>query len=139
MWENPDYFEFVLFDQDDKQCEGTIMLLKMKEDGKKYLLYNPNPSERLISQVSYEITYHKLTKIMAKFAEENGFDGLVVNDTVAGHCTNRTGGFAQTIEKNKLREAGQPIPLKLKESHHLGGSYSFGGRAGDLHYLWKRE
>lgn len=139
MWENKNYFEFVMFNEDTKKCEGTVMLLNIEEGNKKYLLYCPNPSEHLISQVSFENCYKKITKIITDFAKENNYDGIVIGSPVAGRCSNRTGGFAHSVENARLKDkTGQLIELKLKQSYHLGGGYNYGGEKDLLHLIWKK-
>lgn len=68
MWENPEYFELVLFDTDRLKCIGTVMLLNMLEpDGKKYLLYGPNPSVEFDDKVSSFKLFDQLSRIITEF------------------------------------------------------------------------
>ncbi|MFA6098736.1 MAG: hemophore-related protein [Patescibacteria group bacterium] len=140
MWNNKDYFEFVMFNEETKTCEGTVMLLNMQEsDGKKYLLYCPNPSEHLLTQVSYEDCYKQLTPVIINFARENGFDGLVLSEKVEGASTNRTGGFASTLQNNKLKKSnGELEYAPVKKVHSLSKGYDYGGSGMKLNYIWKR-
>jgi hypothetical protein len=90
MWRNPDYFELVLFDIDRLRCVGTVMLLSMTEpDGKKYLLFGPNPSVEFDDKVSSFKLFDQLSRIVAEFARESGFDGVVF-DPEHGRSTNRS-------------------------------------------------
>jgi len=140
MWDNQNYFEFVMFNEDTKTCEGTVMLLNMEEDdGKKYLLYCPNPSEHLLTQVSYEDCYRKLTPIIVNFSRENGYDGLVLSEMVEGASTNRTGGFASTLKNSKLKKPnGELEYAPVEKAHQLSGNYQYGGDKMKLNYIWKR-
>ena len=138
MLKNENYFEFVLFDQEKNKCAGTVMLLEMDEpeDGKKYLLYGPNPSVSLVSEVSAKKLYTLLTKNIATFAKDNNFDAVLVNKT-HGRSTNRAGLFQQSLEQScQKNKDGQEIVFNLKKSHLLGGSYSY---KDDLRAVWIKE
>ena len=126
MLKNNRYFEYVLFDQEKRKCSGTSMLLEMPEaDGKKYLLYCPNPSVSLISEVSAKKIYKMLTDRISTFAKENGFEAVLVNKT-HGHSTNRAGLFQKNLEQSCLKDAtGRKIVFNLKDSHVLGSSYKY--------------
>lgn len=127
MLKNENYLEFVLFDQDKNKCVGTVMLLEMNEpeDNKKYLLYNPNPSVGLVSEVSAKKLYQLLTKHISKFAQDNNFDAVLV-DKIHGKSTNRAGLFQQSLEQSCLKdENGKEIDFNLKNSHSLGRSYFY--------------
>lgn len=90
MWTNPNYFELVLFDTDRIKCVGTVMLLNMIEpDGKKYLLYSPNPSVEFDDKVSSFKLFDQLSQIMIQFAQENNFEAIVFNPE-HGQSTNRS-------------------------------------------------
>lgn len=126
MWKNENYLEFVLFDEDKNKCVGTVMLLEMKEDnGQKYLLYGPNPAVGLVSEVSSKKLYQILTKHIAKFAQDNNFDGVLANKT-HGRSTNRAGLFQQSLEQSCLKgDNNQELVFNLNKNYHLGGSYSY--------------
>jgi hypothetical protein len=127
MLKNENYLEFVLFDQDKNKCVGTVMLLEMNEpeDNKKYLLYNPNPSVGLVSEVSAKKLYQLLTRHVSKFAQDNNFDAVLV-DKMHGKSTNRAGLFQQSLEQSCLKdENGKEIDFNLKNNHCLGSSYFY--------------
>lgn len=134
MLENKNYFEFVFFDESRKKCVGTTMLLKMEEpEDKKYLLYCPNPSVDLVSQVSAEKLYKLITKEIINFAKENKFDGILVNKTY-GHATNRSGLFQTSLEKSILHdEKGGDIVFNLKNKHELSTNYIY---QNNLNVVW---
>ena len=134
MLENKNYFEFVFFDEERKKCVGTTMLLKMEEPGdKKYLLYCPNPSVDLVSQVSAEKLYKLITKEIINFAKENKFDGILV-DKRHGHSTNRSGLFQTSLEKSILHNAeGSDITFNLENKHELSAGYVY---QEDLNAVW---
>lgn len=137
MLENKNYFEFVLFDELRKKCVGTTMLLKMEEpDGKKYLLYCPNPSVDLVSQVSAEKLYKLITKEVASFADKNKFDGILV-DKQHGHSTNRSGLFQTSLKKSILHNnKDEEIIFNLKNKHQLSDSYVY---QKNLNAVWLRK
>lgn len=120
MWENPEYFELVLFDTDRLKCIGTVMLLNMPEpDGKKYLLYGPNPSVEFDDKVSSFKLFDQLSRIVIKFAQENNFDGVVFNPE-HGLSTNRSGDFQSALEQSQLRENdGKMMKIDLNKDHLL--------------------
>lgn len=127
MLKNKKYFEFVLFDEEREKCMGTTMLLEMDEpqDGKKYLLYCPNPSVGLVSEISAKKLYKQITDQIIKFSKDNGFDGVLVNKT-HGHSTNRAGLFQQSLEQSCLKDrTGKERTIDLKYWHTLGGGYSY--------------
>ncbi len=137
MLKNSKYFECVLFDEERKKCVGTIMLLEMNDpaDGKKYLLYCPNPSVGLVSEVSAKRLYQILTKQVTQFANENGFDALLV-DKGHGHSTNRAGLFQQNLEQSCLKDrTGKERIISLSNRHTLSGGYSY---QNDLQIVWER-
>ena len=136
MLKNENYFEFVLFDQEKKKCVGTTMLLNMEEpDGKKYLLYCPNPSVGLVSEVSAKKLYKAMTDQVSEFAEDNDFDGVLVKKT-HGHATNRAGLFQNSLEQSCLKdEKGSDRTISLSEEHTLGGGYKY---KDDLQIVWEK-
>ena len=137
MLEKKNYFEFVLFDEERKKCVGTCMLLSMEEpDGKKYLLYCPNPSVDLVSQVSAEKLYKLITSQIITFAKENNFDGVLLNKK-HGNATNRSGLFQASLEKSVLRDIeGHEIIFNLKNKHQLSGGYVY---QENLNAVWMKE
>ncbi len=137
MLENKNYFEFVLFDEERKKCVGTCMLLNMEEpEGRKYLLYCPNPSVDLVSQVSAERLYKLITKEISIFAEKNSFDGVLLNKS-HGHATNRSGLFQTTLEKSVLRNNnGNEIIFNLNKKHVLADTYIY---QDDLRAVWLKN
>ncbi len=136
MLEKKEYFEFVLFDEDRKKNIGTVMLLKMEESKrKKYLLYCPNPSTDIVSKVSAGKLYQWITKQVTNFAEENGFNGVLV-DTTHGRSTNRPGKFQETLTASVLRgKDNLPKKVSLTNPHALGGNYVF---QKDLSVIWEK-
>lgn len=136
MLENPNYFEFVLFDNDRKKNIGTVMMLAMEEpNGKKYLLFCPNPSIDITSRVSADKLYAWIKERMVEFAEQNGFSGVLI-DTVHGRGTNRPGKFQEAHQKAVRRsKKGQEHRVNLKSAHTLGGSYVYKDNLG---VVWER-
>lgn len=136
MLENPNYFEFVLFDEERKKNIGTVMLLAMEDtDGKKYLLYCPNPSTDIVSKVSSGKLYQWLTRQVSAFAEINGFDAVLA-DTTHGRGTNRPGKFHEVFNASVLKSAeGVRRTIDLSEVHMLGGSYTY---QKGLSMIWER-
>lgn len=137
MLKNEKYFEFVLFDEERKKCMGTTMLLEMNEntDNKKYLLYCPNPSVGLVSEVSAKKLYQLITKQIMFFAEKNNFNGVLVKKN-HGNSTNRAGLFQQSLEQSCLKDkTGIERTINLEEEHVLGGSYSY---KDGLQIVWEK-
>ena len=136
MLKNEKYFEFVLFDEERKKCMGTTMLLEMNEpNNKKYLLYCPNPSVGLVSEVSAKKLYHMLTKQISQFAEINNFDAVLVKKD-HGLSTNRSGLFQQSLEQSCLRDRDkQEIIIDLKNPHSLSNNYVF---KDNLQVVWMK-
>ncbi len=126
MLENKNYFEFVMFDESRQKCVGTNMLLRMEEPGnKKYLLYCPNPSVDLVSQVSAEKLYKLITKEISTFAKNNNFDGVLV-DKRHGHATNRSGLFQASLEKSVRKSGnGEEIIYNLENNRSLSNNYTY--------------
>jgi hypothetical protein len=137
MLKNENYFEFVLFDESRNKCMGTIMLLEMNEakGNKKYLLYCPNPSVGLVSEVSAKKLYKKLTSQISQFAEENSFDAVLV-DKRHGQATNRGGLFQQSLEESCIKNSkGDEIIYSLDEKHTLSGLYTY---KDGLQTIWQK-
>ncbi|MEN9552283.1 MAG: hypothetical protein RI935_660 [Candidatus Parcubacteria bacterium] len=136
MLVNKNYFEFVLFDEERKVCMGTTMLLVMEDADKKYLLYCPNPSVGLVSEVSAKVIYQKISDIIISFARDNTFDGVLVNKT-HGNSTNRAGLFQKSLEASCLKDGfGREVTINLEKSHPLGGGYSY---QKNLQAIWLKE
>lgn len=126
MWENREYFELVLFDTDRLKCIGTVMLLNMPEpDGKKYLLYCPNPSIEFDDKVSSFNLFDQIYKIVKKFAQDNNFDGVLFNPT-NGLSTNRSWDFQTALEQSQLKDIdGKIMKIDLKKEHVLWRGYEY--------------
>ncbi len=134
MWENPNYFELVLKDEDTGKCVGLVMLLNVEgEDGKKYLWFGPNPFESFMDQVSAEKCYQYMYDTVCNFAHENGYAGVGVpakEAQILGHCTNRGGQFPDLIKASRLRNKDGSLKIvKLNGTHvlghHNGSPYSY--------------
>ncbi len=134
MLEDKNYFEFVLFDEERTKCMGTTMLKVLEEpDGKKYLLYCPNPSVGLVSEVSAKKLYKSMTDRVIAFARGNNFDGVVLNKT-HGRSTNRAGLFQGALDQSVLKENGAEIVLNLSQIHKLS-SYEY---KDDLRFVYRK-
>lgn len=139
MWENKNYFELVMKDEDTGKCVGLTMMLKIDaQDGKKYLWFGPNPFESFLTQVRADACLEYMYNTARQFAEENGFDGIVIpsnESAVLGSCTNRGGTFPDLINAKRLRDSkGQSRVVPFGGQHDLGGSYGFT----DGGLIWER-
>ncbi|MFA4817460.1 MAG: hypothetical protein WC608_01900 [Parcubacteria group bacterium] len=136
MLENKKYFEFVLFDEERNKNVGTVMLLAMPEpDGKKYLLYCPNPAVEMLAKVSAKKLYEKITKCVIDFAKNNEFDGILFKASL-GHSTNRAGKFYEALSSSRLKDNnGKSEEINLSEAHKLGSSYLYKEQ---LSFVWKK-
>lgn len=125
LWNDEKYFEFVMFDQERNRCMGTVMLKTLDESkSKRYLLFCPNPSVGLVSEVSAKKLYHKIKDIVINFAVENDYSGVVL-DKQHGHSTNRAGLFQQTLESSVLKDDdGEERVINLNKKYPLG-SYEY--------------
>lgn len=123
MWEDREYFEFVLFDEARSRCMGTTMLKTINDSGKKYLLYSPNPSVGLVSEVSAKKLYKKITEEIINLAKNNDYDAVIMDKSI-GKSTNRGGLFHRSLENSCLREDGKEIVINL-EKEQLLSSYSY--------------
>lgn len=134
LWNEKEYFELVLFDEERNRCVGTTMLKTLNEpNGKKFLLFAPNPSVGLVSEVSAKKLYNKIRDLVNNFAKENNYDGVVFDKT-HGKATNRAGLFQKTLETSGIKnENGEDKEIDLKNIHHLGNyEYQKGLRAAYL-------
>lgn len=135
MLENPNYFELVIFDPERKRNMGTTMLLTMEEpNNKKYLLYNPNPSVGLVSEVSAKRLYKMITDQVIAFAKDNNFDGILVNPS-HGSSTNRGGLFLQALQQSTIKENGTDRKINLSKEHVLSGGYKY---KDNLSIIWEK-
>ncbi len=144
MWDNPNYFEFVMKDEDTGKCVGLVMLLNIKaKDGKRYLWFGPNPFEGFLGQVSSSQCYNYMYETIAKFADENGFDGVVVpskDEQILGFCTNRGGDFPDLIKSSRLKDgSGKIKTVEYGEKQSLGkfSGNDYGYEDGAL--IWDRK
>jgi hypothetical protein len=140
MWENPNYFEMVMKDEESGKCIGLTMLLRIDaQDGKKYLWFGPNPFESFLAQVSSEQCYRYQYEMATKFAQENGFDGVVVpakEAQILGACTNRGGDFPDLVKASRLRDEGGNVKVvQFGKEHKLGGSYGYSEGA----LIWEKK
>lgn len=153
MWKNPEYFELVLKDEETGKCVGLVMLLNIavpgnpvrgrysaygKEPNKKYLWFGPNPYESFLGQVSSSQCYRYMYETVTRFAEENGYDGVVVpaqEGMILGMCTNRGGDFPELIKQSRIRDKGGKIKVAdFGKQHTLSGYYGY--RDGAL--IWEK-
>ncbi|MBT6069310.1 hypothetical protein HOG48_06175 [Candidatus Peregrinibacteria bacterium] len=139
MWDNKNYFELILEDEDTGKCVGVVMLLNIEaEDGKKYLWFGPNPFESFLDQVSGEKCYNFMYETVCEFAEENNYDGVVVPDqdgSILGACTNRGGDFPGYIKSSRLRDKQGGLKIvDFGKEHTLGGGYKYSKGA----LVWER-
>jgi hypothetical protein len=144
MWQNENYFELVLKDEDTGRCVGTVMLLDIRAaDGKRYLWFGPNPFESFLDQVSSEQCYDYLYRTVATFAQENKFDGIVIpseEGRILGECTNRGGNFPDLIKQSRLKD-----PKGRFKIADFGGSHELGRYNGhpysydDGALIWERK
>lgn len=139
MWENKNYFEFVLKDESSGKCVGLTMMLNIEAaNGKKYLWFGPNPFESFLAQVSTETCLDFMYKQACQFAENNGFDGVVVpsgDGQILGQCTNRGGNFPDLIKAKRLRDRrGELEIVDFGSKQMLGGGYGYEDGA----LIWKK-
>lgn len=140
MYNNPNYFEDIMQDEATGKCVGVNMFLNIEtEDGKKYLWMGPNPFEGFLGQVSSTQCYRAMYDYAAKFAEENGFEGIVVppeDSQILGACTNRGGDFPELIKSSRLRDSTGALRIvEFGKKHTLGGSYGYSSGA----LIWHRS
>lgn len=140
MYKNPAYFEFIMQNEETGKCEGLTMHIDIKtKNGKRYLWFGPNPFESFLDKVSAEACYDYQYKKVIAFAEENGFDGVVVppkDEEILGECTNRGGMFPDLIKKSRLRNAdGTLKTVDFDGSHQLSDAYSYSSGA----LIWEKD
>ncbi len=137
MWENENYFEFVMMDKDTGKCVGVVMLLNIQTtNGKNYLWFGPNPFESFLDKVSSRSCYQYLLNITCDFAEKNDYNGVVVpiDEKVHVECTNRGGDFPGLITESKIKDQfGKKLNINFGREHTLSGKYVYGN--GDLVWL----
>jgi|GEM_PF-5433015 len=145
MWNNPDYFEFVMKDEESGKCVGMAMLLKIEVGDRKYLWFGPNPFESFLDQVSSKQCYEYMKDVVADFARENDFDGVIVpveDGRILGDCTNRSGDFPDLIKQSrisngegKLKDVDFGRDVKVGEYEAGGTDYVFNNGA----LIWSRK
>jgi len=135
MWQNPNYFEFVLMDIDRKVNIWTTMLLHLEDNNKKYLLFWPNPSEEFTGKVSAKDLYYQIIWKVSDFAENNWYDWIILN---AQHwrSTNRWWSFQTVLENSVLKDDNwKKIVINLQKSHKLWWGYEYKDW---LNFVWKK-
>lgn len=137
MSRNPNYLEFVLYDEETKRCSGLTMLLKIEQDNKKYLWVGPNPSEDLLSKVSYQECYDQIKRYIIEFAKINEYDGIVTTQVkqIHGNCTNRDNNFVEIIKDSILKENGSYKTIDFKKPHQLAEGYEYQ----NCSVIWENE
>jgi hypothetical protein len=143
MYEDPNYFEQVYFDEDTSECVGLTMHINIEaKDGKKYLWFGPNPFESFLDKVSARKCLEFQYQQVCQFADRNGYDGVVIpsaENRILGECTNRGGMFPDLIKQRRLRE--EDGKLKIVQ---FGGSHTIGRHGGSAYsytdgaLIWER-
>jgi len=135
MWQNPNYFEFVLMDIDRKINIWTTMLLHIEDNNKKYLLFWPNPSEEFTTKVSAKDLYYQILRKVSDFAEKNWYDWIILN-TEYWRSTNRWWSFQTVLENSVLTNNNwEAFVINLQKSHLLWWGYYYKDW---LNFVWKK-
>lgn len=123
MWNNSDYFEYIMLDEDTWKTVWVTMLLNIEaKDWKKYLWFGPNPYPSFLSQVSSKACYKYMKDIIINFANENGYDGVVVpskKEQIYWHCTNRSWEFPELIKKSVISKDWNWKVVQFWKTHKL--------------------
>jgi hypothetical protein len=78
LWDNPDYFNVIIFDEGDIAC-GGMHVMAVRDGGKRYLtLPGINPGTGLLTRVSAEEIYAQCVSYAGELAAELGCDGLLI-------------------------------------------------------------
>lgn len=127
MWNNTNYFELVMKEEESGRCVGLVMFLNIESnDGKKYLWFGPNPFESFLDQVDSKRCYEYMYKTAVEFADKNGYDGIVIpsdEGRILGECTNRGGNFPQLIKDSRLLDSAKKSRIVSFGSTHTLGHY----------------
>jgi len=79
LWDNPNFMNVILFDEDNIAQGGMHVLIIEEDDGKKYLtLPGINPSIGLLSQVPADDIYNKLIAYAHELARELNCEGVLI-------------------------------------------------------------
>lgn len=101
MWDEQNFFQFVLQDPESHRCQGLVILHHFEEDGKKVLAASFNPSSTYLYSVDEASLFEGIMGKLEKFATANDFDMIVMsqNKTIR---TNRTqGGFERAMDERR--------------------------------------
>jgi len=117
LWDNPDFFNVVIFDEHDTACGGMHVLV-VRDGDKKYLtLPGINPSTALLTRVSAEDIFGQCVSYARELAAGLGCDGLLIPRQSEIH-SNRS-------EIQRVIAAEEYDTVLLKTTHPFAGKYAF--------------
>lgn len=121
MWENPNYFEFVMFDKNTWKCVGVVMLIDvLLKNWKKYLYFFPTLLKSFLEKVDVYKFYDYLKTTMIWFVKDNNYEGVVVpvNDNdIPKMCTNQYWELVELIIASKLRNKdGKYVVIEFEKA-----------------------
>ncbi|MBW2975546.1 hypothetical protein KY366_07535, partial [Candidatus Woesearchaeota archaeon] len=77
LWNSPDFWQMIIFDEEDNGCGGVIYRT-IEEDDKKYLIASIQPSQGILSSVSPEQTYARIIKFSKLMRKGLKYQNLLI-------------------------------------------------------------
>lgn len=124
LWNQPDMWQLVIFDQDKNACGGVIYRT-IEEQGKKYLVISIQPNSNILSASSPEGVYSKIMQYSKAMQKLLHYDAVLIPVSATIH-SNR-GSIQTEISKRNYRK------IKLEKNYNF--SYSPYGYTYDDFYI----
>lgn len=119
LWNNPNFMNVILFDQNDI-AQGGMHVLLIEDGGKKYLtLPGINPSVGLMAQVAAADIYDKLIAYAHELAGALGCDGVLIPTDASIH-SNRS-----EIQRVVTAKCSEKVTLSKIHQFSYSPEYSF--------------
>lgn len=135
MWDQKNYFQFVLQDPETLRCQGLVLLHHFVDDeGRKVLTASLNPSSTYLYSVDARGLFNGLMKTLEEFASANKFDRILFsqNKTIR---TNRTGGEFEKALDQRVSSVNQNYSFTEPQQFSYKPDY----KIQEMDVVWQRS
>ena len=134
MWDESNFFQFVLQDPETQRCQGLVMLHHFEEDGQKVLAASFNPSSTYIYSVDEASLFEGIIGELENFAKENNFDMILMSQNKAIR-TNRTQGVFEKTMESVQQQINKTFSFKEEKRFSFNPNYTLK----DMDVIWEKE
>lgn len=134
IWNMRNYSQLVLYDPEDRRCQGLVLMHSFQEGEKKILSISLNPSNTILYRVDEKAMFNGLMGVLEKFAIDNGFDSIVVPQERTIR-SNRTGGKFEEAIDERVKQVGQPLVFKTARRFSYKPEY----KVRSMDVLWENS